>query len=208
METCRVLWLDVKGTTFGMLKEPERLRERLSHFYKISEAIPSIHGSRLGRYRAYNFSDTLMLTVFSREHEISSNVLVEVALDLIGRCQANEMRVRGFLTTGVEADAHPSAPPPAAWTDGGSGEDRYRFLFGVNTAVMAAYLADGAHLPGTLFADDMIWKQLGCPSGDPYAVASNGEAFRRESNSRWVSVLRPSASVSLEGPYYEFHRLR
>lgn len=200
---CRVLTLDVKGTSHFLLRDPDALTMRLRRFYQICESIPMRFGSQLGEdARAYNYSDTLLVTVF--DLSLPSKGIVEVARVLVDECRAADMTVRGFLTRGIENLPHPAV---GQWS--GAEPKPYQFLFGVNTAVVAADVGEHAHLPGTLYVDEDQWRALGMPAGTKYVVDGRGQCFRVESDSRWIQHPPSSERVKIEDskPLFEFHEI-
>jgi len=200
---CRLLLLDIKGTSHLLAADPTALRERLLQFYGVCQNTRLSHSVALLDSRAYTFSDTFMLTVFKHENEVSSTELIKIARELIDSCEHQGMKVRGFLTTGVES-SEDIAPPSIE----GVGDAEVRHLFGVNTALITADLGEHSHLPGTLFADDIIWNAAGSPTCDTFAVSAEDYHVFRKRNGNYTSMTKPNRVVKMKGRFYSYHQLR
>jgi hypothetical protein len=204
MPVCRVLWLDLKGTTAVLLREPQALPERLSRFYNLCASVVTTFDTQLGEYRSFNFSDTYALLVYSKERDVPSSTLVEVADYLVGKCGSQGMVVRAFITKGVEnKDPMEDLRSTIARGDGRS---LHEVLFAVNTAVVAAGVGEHAHLPGTVLVDEEIARALKPQIKETFFVDAEGDGFRREGG--LFVDLRSGKTSAVDGPGYVFHWIR
>jgi hypothetical protein len=204
MPVCRVLWLDLKGTTAALLREPQALPERLSRFYDLCASVVTTFDTQLGEYRSFNFSDTYALLVYSTERDVPSSALVEVADYLIGKCDPQGMVVRAFITKGVENRSQ--MEDLRAPIGRGDGRSLHEVLFAVNTAVVAAGVGEYAHLAGTLLVDEEITRALRTQIKETFFVDAEGNGFRREGD---LHVdLQSGKTSGVDGPGYVFHRIR
>lgn len=204
MPVCRLLWLDLKGTTAALIRDPQALPERLSRFYNLCASVVSTFDAQLREYRSFNFSDTYALLAYSKEGDVPSRILVEVANYLIDKCGAQGMVVRAIITAGVEnKDPMEGLRAPIGRGDGRS---VHEVLFAVNTAVVSAGVGEYAHLPGTLLVDEQIARALKPPIKETFFVDADGDGFRREGDS-YVD-LRSGKTSAVDGPGYVFHRIR
>jgi hypothetical protein len=172
----------------------------------VCQSILLAHSAVLLDSRAYTFIDTFMLTVFAREDEVSSTELIRIANELINSCERQEMKVRAFLTYGVESDEDITLQDIETV---GSEEVTYRHLFGVNTAVVSADLGEHSHLTGTLFVADFIWKAAGSPTSEAtFLISEEDHNVFCEKNGRYFSMTKPNECVELKGSMHMYHRLR
>lgn len=202
---CRVLSLDVKGTSHSLIRDPVALTKRLRRFYKIGESIPMRFGTELGKdARTYNHTDALLITVF--DTMLPSSGIRQVAETIVQECETESMVVRCFLTQGVENEPEPR---PAQWS--GDEPKPYQFLFGVNTAIMTADIGEHAHLPGKIYADDYEWSALKKPDGETYVVDGSGQCFLVRGEGNWVPhpwTGAPRVDIEHQKPLVTFHRIR
>lgn len=202
---CRVLSLDVKGTSYSLVRDPVALTKRLSRFYEIGASIPFRFRAKLGENaRIYNYTDALLVTVF--DTPLPSSGILEMAEMIVRECEDASMVVRCFLTRGVENEPEPR---PTQWS--GDEPKPYQFLFGVNTAIMTADIGEHAHLPGKIYADEYEWSALGKPDGDTYVVDGRRQCFFVRGELDWVPYPRtgaPRVDIEHEKPLLMFHRIR